>query len=159
MSLISVGIGEFEVSRASTDTIKTYALGSCVAVIAYDKANRIGGMIHVALPDSTINSKKAETQPGYFVDTGLILFIGKLDKIGINWDTGWIKIVGGSSIMDKTRHFDIGRRNVLAVKKWLWKRKLGITGEDVGGEISRTVAVKMSSGAVSVTSGQKSWEL
>jgi chemotaxis protein CheD len=159
MSLINVGIGEFRISRTDADVIKTYALGSCVAVIAYDAANRIGGMIHVALPDSSISAEKAAARPGYFVDTGLILFMNELDTIGINWDKGWIKIAGGASIMDKKRHFDIGRRNVLAVKKLLWKRQLGITGEDVGGEISRTVAVDIASGSVSISSGPENWKI
>ncbi len=161
MSQIHVGIGEFSVSKDPVDVLKTFALGSCVAVISYDKVNRVAGLIHIALPDSTVNSKKAEGKPGYFVDTGLPVFLREMKKKSAtaNANNVWIKIVGGSNIMDKERRFDIGKRNVLAIKKYLWKNQLGIIGADVGGNISRTVSISVATGELSVSSGQKAWAL
>ncbi len=40
MSDIIIGIGEIAVSNKPGDIIKTYALGSCVAVIMYDKEHK-----------------------------------------------------------------------------------------------------------------------
>jgi chemotaxis protein CheD len=70
MGLIVLGVGDFEASNKPEDTIKTYALGSCVGVVMVDPKARIAGMIHVALPDSNINPAKAKQHPGYFADTG-----------------------------------------------------------------------------------------
>ncbi|GAB1483918.1 hypothetical protein MASR2M78_27350 [Treponema sp.] len=58
MGVLNVGIGEWAVSKSIDDVIKTYALGSCVAVIIYDAKAKVGGLIHVALPDSSIDAEK-----------------------------------------------------------------------------------------------------
>ena len=84
MKLIEVGIGEFSASSDIDSVIKTYALGSCVAVIFYDSVNKVGGMIHIALPDSEINMEKAERHPAYFANTGLPLLFKKMNECNIN---------------------------------------------------------------------------
>ena len=57
-----IGIGHFKVSAKPGDEIKTYALGSCIAVVLYDKKAKIAGMIHIALPDSAVNAEKAKSK-------------------------------------------------------------------------------------------------
>ena len=71
----SVGIGEYVVSQDAKDEIKTYGLGSCVAVIVYDWRRQKGGLLHVAYPESSVNLERAKTQPGYFADTGVELLM------------------------------------------------------------------------------------
>ena len=61
--------------------------------------------------------------------------------------------------MDEKRCFDIGKRNVLAIKKYLWRKQLGIIAEDVGGDISRTLSVSVGGGTVRVSSNGTHWEL
>ena len=116
-----MGIGEFGVSRDGERIIKTYALGSCVAVVVYDHVRSTAGMMHVALPDSSVNADKAKQLPGYFDD--------------------------------------IGKRNVLAIKKYLCNNRLGIGGEEGGGTISRTVSVSVDAGEVVISSKGKMWSL
>jgi chemotaxis protein CheD len=154
-----VGIGEYVVSNNPGDTIKTYALGSCVAVVMYDETYKVGGMIHIALPDSKVNPKKAETRPGFFADTGLPIFLKEMKKKGATRNTSWIKLAGGSNIMDESNTFDIGRRNAIAVKRYLWKNGLGVIKEDIGGNISRTVSIKVSTGEVAVSNSREKWNI
>lgn len=154
-----VGIGEFIVSKDQQDVIKTYALGSCVAVIMYDKMNKVAGMIHIALPDSTVNPKKAQTRPGFFADTGLPLFLDEMKKKGAVRNSTWIKLAGGSNIMDEGNTFDIGRRNAIAIKRYLWKKGLGVIKEDIGGNISRTVSIAVSTGEVLLSNSERKWNL
>ncbi len=159
MSIVNVGIGEWAVSSNPDDIIKTYALGSCIGVMIYDKELRIAGMIHIALPDSSIDADRARTLPGYFADTGLPLMIEEMKKKGAVRGNIWVKIAGGSSMMDEAGIFDIGKRNILAAKKVLWKSSLGPIAEDIGGTISRTVAFSVANGDTMLTSGGKSWPL
>ncbi len=154
-----VGIGEYVVSNNPGDTIKTYALGSCVAVVMYDETYKVGGMIHIALPDSKVNPKKAETRPGFFADTGLPIFLKEMKKKGATRNTSWIKLAGGSNIMDESNTFDIGRRNAIAVKRYLWKNGLGVIKEDIGGNISRTVSIKVATGEVAVSNSREKWNI
>lgn len=156
---LDVGIGEWKVSNQQDDIIKTYALGSCVAVITYDQKKGVAGMIHIALPESKINSGKAERLPGYFADTGLPMLIKAMEKRGAEKKSIKVRLAGGASIMDENRNFDIGRRNTIAVKRFLWKNGLGVIREDTGGNKSRTVAVNVSDGTVTLSNSGKTWTL
>ena len=134
---VVVGIGEYAVSKNPNDVIKTFALGSCVAVIIYDKIKQIAGLIHIALPESKIAVEKSEKLPGYFADTGLPLFLEDFRKKGGMLTNSWIKLAGGANVLNSSYNFDIGTRNVLAIKKYLWKYNLGIISEDTGGIMGR----------------------
>ena len=158
-NMVNVGIGEYAISDSAELQLKTYALGSCVAIIIYDRDQKVAALMHVALPDSDINKEKASRSPGYFADTGVVQLLKELEKRKAKKKNISIKLAGGSNIMDENRRFDIGKRNVLAIKKLLWKYQLGVIAEDTGGDISRTVSVSVETGNVSISSGQKKWEL
>lgn len=156
---LDVGIGEYKVSNNIEDIIKTYALGSCVAVIMYDRFRKVAGMIHVALPDSNLNLQKAGMLPGYFVNSGLPVLLKEMQKKGAILKKTWIKITGGSNLMDSDNRFDIGRRNVAAIKRHLWKNGFGVIKQDTGGKISRTVSVVVNTGEVRICNSHKKWLL
>ncbi len=61
--------------------------------------------------------------------------------------------------MDEAGHFNIGKRNALAVKRELWRLGYGVKNEDIGGSISRTISLSVASGAVIVSNGGNQWEL
>ncbi|MAG14048.1 MAG: chemotaxis protein CheD [Spirochaetales bacterium] len=157
--LVKVGIGECKISSSPEDTIRTFALGSCVAVIVHDRKRKSAGLIHLALPDSNVNEQKAVAKPSYFVDTGLPLLLKQMGVSNGRRPDVSITLAGGSNIMDEENRFNIGKRNILAVKKCLWKHNLGVRAEDVGGSKSRTVSVDVASGQVTVFSGDKTWTL
>jgi chemotaxis protein CheD len=118
------------------------------------------GLLHIALPDSSINLKLALEKPGYFVDTGIPILIKKMLDYGCQYTDLIVKIAGGANIMDPQETFRIGSRNILAVKKHLWRYKLGPVAEDVGDSISRTMTVVVDNGRVIITSpGNGEWEL
>lgn len=159
MTSITVGIGEYKICSRPDEELKTYGLGSCIAITMYDKFQRIAGMLHVAYPESSTNSKKAKDLPGYFVDTGLPIFLGEMKKLNVQRKDVWVNLIGGASIMDENERFNIGKRNILAVKRTLWKAGLGVLKEDTGGVISRTVSISAGTGEVTITSGAEKWKL
>ncbi len=161
MGTIYVGVGELAASKTGGEIVKTMALGSCVGVIMLDPRVMVVGMLHVALPDSSINKSRVSERPGMFADTGIPLLISEMKKLGSDVNGKVIvKLAGGASIMDPNNTFNIGKRNVLAVRKILWKYKLGPIAEDVGDAISRTVTVFVDTGKVMLSSpGRGEWEL
>lgn len=162
MSNLVLGIGDYGASKDGGSEIKTYALGSCVAVVLLDPRTRTVGMIHVALPDSAINPEKCKTKPGYFADTGLPKLLDAMVKCSGNSNSRGlvVKLIGGASIMDPNDTFNIGKRNVLAIKKILWAKGLGPTAEDVGGNYSRTVSVSVDSGEIKISCpGRGIWKI
>jgi len=160
MKIVYVGVGEYATSNTGGVLVKTLALGSCVAVVALDRVSRSVGLLHVALPESSINPKRAEERPGMFADTGVDKLIASMRSAGYQGGELIIKLAGGASIMDPNNTFNIGKRNVLSIRKCLWRHKLGAVAEDVGGNISRSVSIDISQGKVTVSSpGRGEWLL
>lgn len=159
MAQLTVGIGEWVIASGPDDVIKTYALGSCLAVIITDIKEGITGMIHIALPDSSIDPEKAKKQPGYFADSGLPLMIEEMKKLGSVRANIRVKLAGGAAVMDAKGIFDIGKRNLLATKRILWNSSLGAIAEDTGGDISRTVSVNARDGETLISSGNRQWQI
>jgi chemotaxis protein CheD len=153
---VDVGIGEFKHSKQSGDLIKTYGLGSCVALVVYNRKTKTAGMVHIALPEATVNPAKAQALPGYFADTGVPKVIEWIDKLTAgNRKEFTYQLYGGAKILDENNRFDIGRRNALAVKRLLWRYGCGVIKEDVGGTASRTVGIDVDTGEVNVHYVQK----
>jgi len=159
MGVFTVGIGEWVVASGADSMIKTYALGSCLAVIITDVKLGLTGMIHIALPDSSIDPDKAIKQPGYFADIGIPLMIEEMKKQGSIRANIRVKLAGGAAVMDSKGFFDIGKRNLLATKRILWKSSLGPIAEDTGGDISRTVSVRAIDGETLISSGNRQWQI
>lgn len=168
MGDIIIGIGGFRASKSTGDTLKTYALGSCVALLAYDKKHKIAGLLHVALPDSKINKQRAEALPGYFADTGISALLSSINSLrgdtnGESSDTNKevvVKLVGGANILSVKNVFNIGQRNVSAISELLKNHGLKPLAQDVGGSLSRTVSLEVNTGQVRIQSpGRGEWNL
>lgn len=153
MSTIMLGIGDYAATRTQGDIVKTMALGSCVAVILLDPETKTAGMVHIALPDSNLNIEKREKQPGYFADSGINALLEEMRKAGAsqNIRNMYVKLAGGANVLKAGASFDIGKRNILTVKKILWQLGTGPGAEDIGGHISRTVSVAVETGIVEIS--------
>lgn len=145
-----VGIADCKVSRDTADQLVTYALGSCIAVVLYDPASKVGGMLHYMLPESGLDKKKAGETPYMFADTGVPLLFQRVYGLGGNKKNLIVRIAGGAQVMDSGGVFNIGKRNHLAVKKLLWKEGVLIHAENVGGMVSRTVRMDVENGRMTI---------
>ncbi len=162
MNGIILGIGESGASRNADDEIKTLGLGSCVAVILLDPGTHAVGMVHIALPDSSVTTpEEVKKRPGRFADTGIDTVLRDMASQGARDPRKMIvKLIGGATIMDPNNTFNVGKRNVLAIKKILWEKGMGARAEDVGGNYSRTVIVSVATGIVKVRSpGRGEWKV
>ena len=161
MADILVGIGDIGASRKPGDIIVTMALGSCVAIVAHDPKSGATGMVHIALPGNPNDANR--TQPvGYYADTAVPALIAEMERQGgpLHGRGLIIKLVGGATILDLVGSFNIGKRNVLAIKRGLWRYGLGPIAEDIGGNISRTVRVAAGTANVRIsTPGRPEWNL
>jgi len=155
MRAVPIGIGEIKVSNLPGDVLRSYGLGSCIGLVVLAPKQRAVGMLHVALPESKINLQLAQEQPGMFADTGVPVLLQQMERFGCIPTDLVVKIAGGASVMDPSATFEIGKRNILAVKKILWRFRLGPVGEDVGDIISRTMSVAVDTGVVTVSSPRK----
>ena len=149
-----VNIGEMVVSDQPSETIKTYALGSCLGVTIYDPVAKVGGLIHLQLPESSIDPKRAVFQPFLFVDTGLPKFFHAAYAAGARKERLTVKAAGAACIheVESNDIFQIGKRNFLAVRKLLWKNGILLKAYEVGGSSSRTLTLDVSTGETAILS-------
>lgn len=151
-----LGIGDLGVSGQPDCVLKTFGLGSCVALMLYDRQRRAGGMVHVALPDSTIHGETRVNllSAGYYGDRGTVLLLRKLAALRGTQDTSGLVgcLVGGASTLSNGNQFLIGERNVAFLRDQLFRLHIPLVGHDVGGTISRTVWFDIGRGTAAVTS-------
>ncbi len=146
-----VGIGEFAVSDSSINTLKTFALASCVAVTAYSPSRKRGAMIHVALPTPG-SAADASAKPTYYATTGIPIMIDSLcSQYGCTKQELEIQIFGGAESINRHDLFHIGTRNIKAVLSTLQKLNLEINKAEVGGKVSRTVEMNTITGDINIS--------
>ena len=143
---IVVGIADCKISKERASTIVTYALGSCVGVGVFDPTTSVGGLLHILLPESSLDADKAAKNPCMFADTGVAALLNRCAELGAIKSRLRVWLAGGSAVMDDRGIFNIGKRNQLAVRKALWKAGLLTLSEDLGGSGSRTVRLELETG-------------
>jgi chemotaxis protein CheD len=142
-----VGVSDMKVSSDPDSVIITHSLGSCVGISVYDPVEKIGGLLHFQLPCVNGNGP-TNTNPFRYADTGIPTFFKKMYEMGANRSRIEVKAAGGATIMDPNGFFNIGKRNVIAMKKLFWKNGIFISGEDLGGECWRTMHLEIDTGRV-----------
>lgn len=136
---IKVGMADLKVCLPPNN-ITTLGLGSCVGVAIRDKVNKVGGLAHVMLPDST--SIHNNSNIAKFADTGIVELVRQMEKAGANRKNMVAKIAGGAqmfSFQNKSDLVRVGEKNVEACKSVLKSLNIPILAEDTGNSYGRTV--------------------
>ncbi len=140
---VILGMGAMEFASDSQKILKIYALGSCVSLAMFCPSKNIYGLSHIALPYSGTNLEKSEELPGYFCDTAPAEMLKQMMKMGCNRNEIFAKIAGGAKTRAEIGNFfNIGQKNIIALKANLLKNNIDLVAQDVGGDISRTVFIK-----------------
>ena len=153
MNNVIVGISECRVSGNPSDSLVTYALGSCIAVAILDPVAQVGGLLHYMLPESSLHKDKSEENPYMFADSGVPLLFREAYQRGADKRRLVVRVAGGAQVIEDSEVFNIGKRNYLALRKILWKAGVMIHAEAVGGTVSRTIRVEVGAGRVLLREG------
>ncbi|MGA2751163.1 MAG: chemotaxis protein CheD [Verrucomicrobiota bacterium] len=145
-----VGVAEMVASNDPGAELVTYSLGSCLGVTIYDPAKKVGGLLHLMLPDSSIDGAKAMTVPFMFVDTGVPRLFQAVYSLGGDRRRLIIKVAGGAQFLDPKGVFNIGERNYAALTGLLGRNGCTLHAQDVGGVRSRTLRMELSSGRITI---------
>jgi len=145
-----VGISDCKVSNDPTDSIVTYALGSCVGLVLYDPHARIGGLLHVMLPDSRFRSSSREFNAHMYADTGFYALIEALLSLGASKSRLVAKAAGGANMLRHSSLLDIGQRNSETVLGLLRMERIPVLGTSLGGSVGRSMQVRLDDGTTRV---------
>jgi chemotaxis protein CheD len=144
-------MADMKALKGGVDTLVTYSLGSCIAVVACDPVAGVGGLLHFMLPESVLDEDKAVRRPCM-----IALMLRELERLGAGRRRLIVKLAGGAQVLDQANFFIIGQRNYTAARRFLWKEGLLIEAEDVGGTDVRTVELDVATGRVAVkTAGNR----
>ena len=147
-----VGVVDMVASNDSGAEIVTYSLGSCLGIVIYEPAKKIGGLLHIMLPNSKIDPAKAVSAPFMFVDTGLPRLFHTLYNLGADRGKLIVKAAGGAQFLDPGGVFNIGERNQNALFHLLEQNGFHLQARDLGGVTSRTVRLDMGTGRITIQS-------
>jgi Chemotaxis protein; stimulates methylation of MCP proteins len=150
--VIRVGMAELKVGKAP-DKIVTLGLGSCIGVCTYDALLKVGGIVHIMLPDSSMAIEPIN--PAKFADTGIPLLLHEMEQQGAMFTRIIIKIVGGAEMFSANNydaHLGVGERNVLAVEETCHKLNLAIAAKSTGGHAGKSVNFNLDTGVIEVKS-------
>lgn len=150
---VHVNVGDAAVLRA-TGLLSSIGLGSCIALVLYDRDTAIGGLAHILLPHEALS--RVPGKPSKYATTAVVYLLGQMRELG-PLARPEARLVGGASMFAnllKTGGINMGERNVIATRRALAAAGVPIVGEAVGGDFGRSVYVDIATGQVRVTSIQ-----
>ncbi len=152
--MIKVGMADLNVCRAP-EALTTLGLGSCIGACIYDSVNKIAGMVHFMLPDSTriINNQNIAK----FGDTGIAETVRRMEEMGAKRQYMTAKIAGGAKMFairagTSLSNLNVGDNNIEAARKHLAELGIKIIAEDTGLNYGRTIEFYSEDGSLKVKS-------
>jgi chemotaxis protein CheD len=149
--MTAVNCSEMKISTNPVETLVAFSIGSGMGVAVHDPVCGVGGILNFMLPDSSgANGVCPVRVPFMFADTGIPAFIAALYAQDAQPDRLKVVIAGGAHILDQTDAFNIGLKNLEALKSRLDEYNLKIQHENTGGTNSRTLSLDIGSGCSAI---------
>ena len=147
-----VGIAEIKIISGLDGELLTYALGSCLGLVVFDPDAHVAGLLHAMLPSSAVSPEKATATPAMFVDTGVPELFKACYRAGAVKQRLQVYAAGCAHLAapGESDMFQIGRRNMVTLRKLLWKNGVLLTRHDTEGAESRTMSLSMATGKVHI---------
>ncbi|AEI14435.1 CheD [Flexistipes sinusarabici DSM 4947] len=132
--------------------ICTSPLGSCMAVIAYDKTSRTGGIAHIMLPGKSPTEDKAEENK--YAENAIENLLDDLKSLGSKKANIEVCLVGGANVLKKENDATADKL-IFNIFEIMDRKKLSIRKTSTGGYERRTAKLCLHSGIVTFTFGDK----
>jgi len=145
-----VTVADWAADQGTSDLL-TLGLGSCVAIMLYDKETKVGAMAHVLLPSRSL--ARDATNPAKFPETAVPLLIQRMTQLGADPRRMVAKLAGGASMFAALMTpgtIQMGERNVVASRNALREAAIPIVGEAVGGGQGRSVRFHLADGSIEI---------
>lgn len=145
-----VASGSYSISRQKPLVLEAY-LGTCVGVALSDEKSRVGGLIHLLLPEPI--SLASSFQPEKYASTGFPIFLRALYEEGASKNNLRAHIAGGAlvgPIASADLELDIGGRTVDTVMSYLKEEKIQIEEAETGGFFTSCLSLNLNNWQCSI---------
>lgn len=150
---LRMNVAVAEVLTAKSPYILETLLGSCIAIILYDKNQKLGSLAHALLP-TVANEKKIDDSfnPKKYVDFLFEIQLKKFILKNIKPKDLVAKLVGGGNMFSEKSNSNshIGKKNTEKAIEMLGKYKIPIVSKDVGRHFGRKIEFFLETGEVKI---------
>ncbi len=145
-NIVHISAGHLKADKKSSNIYQAY-LGTCLGVALYDKSNKIGGMIHILLPEPPGFS--GTDFPEKYASTGIPMLLNKIISLGSSPENLKASITGGALVGPVSQQdigLDIGGRSADIAQSILKKAGIEIVTSETGGFFTCTLELNMETG-------------
>jgi len=150
MEVVDVQIGQVRAAKGQA-ILQSKALGSCIAVVAFDPHQKAGVMAHIMLPGAAPAGKSADEKTRYAADA-IAALLEQVEELGSKKEDVCVSLVGAANVLRRDDD-TICRDNIKSVLGILAEKGLRVKGRVIGGTCRRNVFLDVERGTVSYIEG------
>lgn len=147
-SIINVNTGQIRLAKKDA-ILRSAALGSCIAVVAYDHTKKIGAIAHIMLPGT---APADHTKKNRYASNAISAILTKMIEAGSQKRDIEACIVGAGNVL-KRDDDTICAINIESVTQLLKDNNVPVRASVLGGTERKSVALDIQSGIISYTVG------
>ncbi|MBU0970320.1 MAG: HDOD domain-containing protein [Proteobacteria bacterium] len=147
--------GQMKADKNATGIYQAY-LGTCLGVALYDNVHKIGGLIHILLPEPL--GSMGDQFPEKYASTGIPMLLHQLTLLGSEPKHLKASIAGGAlvgPVSQQDMGLDIGGRSADIAQAILQSHGIEIVNSETGGFFTCTLELNMESGETTI---RPAWE-
>jgi chemotaxis protein CheD len=146
--MVDVQTGEFAVRRGGC-LLRAVALGSCIAVTAFDTRVSVAGLAHIMLPGPGPGTSVRDTR---YAESGIAALLNRMTEEGSRTETLEICLVGAGNVL-RNPDDTICRDNIRSVTEILCRHSIPIRASVLGGFERKSAFLDSGTGQVFFTEG------
>jgi chemotaxis protein CheD len=147
--VIDIQTGQVKAGRGKV-ILQSRAIGSCIAIVAYDATKNVGALAHIMLPGRAPARKEFE-KTKYAADA-IDAILNKMTVLDSKKDDIEVFLIGGGNVLNREDD-TICKDNIESVLKLLSEKQLKVRAQAVGGTARRSVSLDVEHGIVSYAEG------
>ncbi|MFW5698123.1 MAG: chemotaxis protein CheD [Fimbriimonadaceae bacterium] len=145
------GMADIQVAKGAA-LFTCLGLGSCIGFAAWDPKAKIGGIVHIMLPEAF--KDRLVEKPGKFATTGIPALVSEMVRNGAGERRLVCAYAGGAQVFKfgngTEGRLDVGARNSKKVADIVAEMRLNVIAKEVGGTNGRTMIMDTETGNIRI---------
>ncbi len=153
--IIDVETGQVKVGRENA-VLRSNAIGSCIAITAYDSVKKVGAIAHIMLPGRS--PKEDSPNKTRYAADAIDVMIDQMACLGVSKNDLEVCLVGGGNVLQRSDD-TVCEANIESVINILEEKGIRIRAKVLGGILRRSVSLDLEKGCVFYTEGNEEEKL